>query len=178
MLYLEIVTRHNSLPWGFTFIHYPWKLILRSKWGILCAWFSLDYTHFFMKDDSITPYDTYSPEQIKAAHYFEFLSPWISGVYFMLFKGMVIKIMSLGTGRYGVQMKTSAVSLEASLEDSVFLPENGGISSYFRGLLQELNAIISVNTELSIHLAHNDNHSMSSWQYFTCVTYLCLYLCY
>lgn len=87
MLHLEVVTRHNFLPWGFIFIHYLWKLILRSKWSILRAWFSLDYTHFFMKDDSITLYDICSPEQIKSPHYYEFQFPWYFGVYFILFWG-------------------------------------------------------------------------------------------
>ena len=43
-----------------------------------------------MKDDSITFYDICFPEQIKAPHYYEFLSSWYFGVYFILFEGIVL----------------------------------------------------------------------------------------
>lgn len=99
ILHLEIITRHNSLPWGFIFVHYPWKLILCSKWGILCAWFSLDHTHFFMKDDSIILDDIHSLEQIKAAHPYKSLSPQFLfvGVYSTHFGGIMVTITNLGT---------------------------------------------------------------------------------
>lgn len=79
--------------------------------------------------------------------------------------------MSPGTRQIG----SSNVCLGPSFEDSDLLSENEGISPYFKGLLQKLNDI-SVNRELSTHPAYNDNHSVSSGQCFTCLTYLHIYV--
>lgn len=73
------------------------------------------------------------------------------------------------------QIWSSNVCVEPSFEDSDLLSENGAISPYFKGLLQKLNDI-SVNRELSKHPVYNDNHSVSSGQCFTCLTFLHIYV--